>query len=95
MRELREATASESGMQIGADQGQLLATPGAGDRARRAMEIGTFTGYSALAVALALPKDGKHHLLRYERGMDGGGKPFWKKAGVEEIDLRIGRRSKP
>jgi caffeoyl-CoA O-methyltransferase len=59
--------------------------------ARRTIEIGTFTGYSALAVALALPADG--HVLacdisdEYTRV----GKPFWKQAGVaHKIELVLG-----
>src|SRR5881396_3621393 len=55
LRELREATASNphAGMQIGADQGQFMALLVQAIGARRCLEIGTFTGYSALAVALA------------------------------------------
>ncbi len=48
-----------AGMQIGADQGALLALLVRLIGARRALEIGTFTGYSALAVATALPADGR------------------------------------
>ena len=57
---LREETARlpEAGMQIGADLGVLLALLARSIGARRAIEIGTFTGYSALAVAAALPDDG-------------------------------------
>ena len=52
-RELREATARlpEAGMQIGADEASLLALLVRMLDARRALEIGTFTGYSALAIA--------------------------------------------
>ena len=58
---LREATASlpESMMQIGPDQGQLMALLVKLIGAKRCIELGTFTGYSALAVALALPDDGR------------------------------------
>src|SRR5712691_4381682 len=61
LRELREATASNphAGMQIGADQGQFMALLVQAIGAKRCLEIGTFTGYSALAVALALPADGR------------------------------------
>ncbi len=60
-RRLRAETAGmpHGGMQIGADQGALLALLARLVGARRALEIGTFTGYSALAVAAALPDDGK------------------------------------
>jgi predicted O-methyltransferase YrrM len=58
---LREATRAHprAGMQISADQGQFMALLVKLLDARRTIEIGTFTGYSALAVALALPDDGR------------------------------------
>jgi predicted O-methyltransferase YrrM len=92
LRELRAATASvpHSGMQIGADQGQFLAMLVKLMGARRCLEIGTYTGYSALAVALALPKDGSIVCCDVSEEWTAVGKPFWKKAGVEKkIDLRI------
>jgi caffeoyl-CoA O-methyltransferase len=59
--------------------------------AKRCLEIGTFTGYSALAVALALPKDGSLVCCDVSEEWTNIGKPFWKKAGVDKkIDLRIG-----
>jgi predicted O-methyltransferase YrrM len=93
LRELRAATASvpHSGMQIGADQGQFMAILVKLMGAKRCLEIGTYTGYSALAVALALPKDGKIVCCDVSEEWTAVGKPFWKKAGVEKkIDLRIG-----
>src|SRR6202158_6485176 len=59
-RRLREETSHlpEAGMQIGADQGALLAMLVRSMGARRAIEIGTFTGYSALAVASAVAGEG-------------------------------------
>jgi O-methyltransferase len=93
LRELRAATASvpHSGMQIGADQGQFLAIMVKLMGARRCLEIGTYTGYSALAVALALPADGTLVCCDVSAEWTALGKPFWKKAGVEQkIDLRIG-----
>ncbi|HEV3007771.1 MAG TPA: class I SAM-dependent methyltransferase [Burkholderiales bacterium] len=93
LRELRAATASvpHSGMQIGADQGQLMAILVKLMGAKRCLEIGTYTGYSALAVALALPKDGTIVCCDVSEEWTAVGKPFWKKAGVEKkIDLRIG-----
>src|SRR3954468_2316383 len=92
LRELRKATASVkwSGMQIGADQGNLMALLVKLMGAKRCLEIGTYTGYSALAVALALPKDGKLICCDISEEWTAIGKPFWKKAGVEKkIDLRI------
>jgi len=93
LRELRKATASVkwSGMQIGADQGNLMALLVKLMGARRCLEIGTYTGYSALAVALALPKDGTVVCCDISEEWTSIGRPFWKKAGVEKkIDLRIG-----
>ncbi|HJV70973.1 class I SAM-dependent methyltransferase [Ideonella sp.] len=87
---LREATRDHphAGMQIGPDQGQFMALLVRLLAAKRTIEIGTFTGYSALAVALALP-DGGHLLAcdisdEYTRV----GRPFWRRAGVEhKIEL--------
>jgi len=93
LRELRKATVPVkwSGMQIGADQGNLLAMLVKLTGAKRCIEIGTYTGYSALAVALALPKDGKIVCCDVSEEFTRVGRPFWKKAGVEKkIDLRIG-----
>jgi predicted O-methyltransferase YrrM len=93
LRELREATKAVpmSGMQIGADQGQFLQLLVQAIGARRCLEIGTYTGYSALAVALALPKDGRIICCDISEEWTAVGKPFWKRAGVEKkIDLRIG-----
>jgi caffeoyl-CoA O-methyltransferase len=93
LRELRKATqkVSYSGMQIGADQGNLMALLVKLMGAKRCLEIGTYTGYSALAVALALPKDGTIVCCDISEEWTSVGKPFWKKAGVEDrIDLRIG-----
>jgi predicted O-methyltransferase YrrM len=93
LRELRKATApvESSGMQIGADQGNLMALLVKLMGAKRCLEIGTYTGYSALAVALALPEDGSIVCCDISEEWTNIGKPFWKKAGVEhKIDLRIG-----
>jgi len=61
LRRLREETSKlEMGMmQVGPDQGQFMALLVELMGARRTLEIGTFTGYSALVVALALPEDGR------------------------------------
>jgi predicted O-methyltransferase YrrM len=93
LRELRKATAPVkwSGMQIGADQGNLMALLVKLMGAKRCLEIGTYTGYSALAVALALPKDGKIVCCDISEEFTSVGKPFWKRGeGREEDDLRIG-----
>ena len=92
LRELRAATAPlpNAGMQIGADQGQFMALLVQAIGAKRCLEIGTYTGYSALAVALALPKDGTIVCCDVSEEWTAIGRPFWKKAGVEKkIDLKI------
>ena len=92
LRELREATASNphAGMQIGADQGQFMALLVQAIGARRCLEIGTFTGYSALAVALALPEDGHIVCCDINEEWTAMARRFWKKAGVEhKISLKI------
>ena len=93
LQELRAATASlpNAGMQIGADQGQFMGLLVQAIGAKRCLEIGTYTGYSALAVALALPEDGRIVCCDLSEEWTSMGKLFWKKAGVDrKIDLRIG-----
>ncbi len=93
LAELRAATAKvpHSVMQIGADQGALMALLVRLIGARRCLELGTYTGYSALAVALALPPDGTLITCDVSEEWTAVGRPFWHKAGVaERIDLRLG-----
>lgn len=90
---LRKATASVpmSVMQIGPDQGQLMAMLVRLIGARRCIELGTYTGYSALAVALALPSDGRLITCDVSSEFTDVGRPFWREAGVESrIELRLG-----
>jgi len=87
---LREVTRPHphAGMQISPDQGQFMALLVKLLGARRTIEIGTFTGYSALTVALALPGDG--HVLACDISDEYTriGRPFWKQAGVaHKIEL--------
>jgi caffeoyl-CoA O-methyltransferase len=92
LAQLREATRSvpNSVMQIGADQGQLMGLLVRLIGARRCIEIGTYTGYSALAVALALPADGRLITCDVNAEWTAVGQPFWRKAGVaSRIDLRL------
>ena len=89
---LREATRSQpdAGMQIGPDQGQFLAMLARVGGFRRAIEIGVFTGYSALSVALAMPDDGYLLACDVSEAYTRVGRPFWAQAGVaHKIDLRI------
>jgi predicted O-methyltransferase YrrM len=90
---LRAATVGRrgAGMQIGIDQGQFMAFLVTLTGASRALEIGTFTGYSALSVAAALPADGKLVACDVSREYTDIGRPFWREAGLDtRIDLRIG-----
>ncbi len=90
---LREETAQmpEHNMQIGPEQGQFMALLIELTDARKCLEIGTFTGYSALAVALALPDDGRLIACDISEEFTARAKPFWEEAGVAgKIDLRIG-----
>ena len=87
---LREATRTHphAGMQISPDQGQFMALLIKLLGARRTIEIGTFTGYSALTVALALPDDGRVLACDISDEYTRIGRPYWKQAGVEhKIDL--------
>ena len=89
---LRAATASHlhAGMQISPDQGQFMALLVKLLGARRAIEIGVFTGYSALSVALALPEDGRLLACDINDDYTRIGRPFWQQAGVaHKIDLHL------
>ena len=93
MRRLREETASleKANMQIGPDQGQFMALLVELMGARNALEVGTFTGYSALAVALALPDDGRLVACDVSEEWTDIGRRYWEEAGVaHKIDLRVG-----
>jgi predicted O-methyltransferase YrrM len=92
-RELRAETQKlpMASMQIGPDQGALLQILVRILGAKRCIEVGTFTGYSALAVALTLPRDGKIICCDVNAEWTAIGRRYWKKAGVErKIDLRLG-----
>jgi O-methyltransferase len=93
LRLLRERTRilSEARMQIAREQGHFLAFLVRLIGARRTLELGTFTGYSALAVALALPSDGKVVTCDLCEAWTNVGRPFWERAGVgDKIEVRIG-----
>jgi len=79
------------GMQVAPEQGRFLAFLVRLTGARRTLEIGTFTGYSALATALALPAEGKVVALDVSEEWTAIGRRHWAEAGVaDKIDLRIG-----
>ena len=92
-RRLREETAKlpQAGMQISAHQGQQMALLARAIGARRAVEVGTFTGYSALCVAEALPADGKLWCCDVSEQWTSIGRRYWKEAGVDaKIELTVG-----
>jgi caffeoyl-CoA O-methyltransferase len=89
---LRAATASHAhaGMQISPDQGQFMALLVKLLVARRTLEVGVFTGYSALSVALALPDDGRLLACDISDEYTRVGRPYWQQAGVaHKIELRL------
>jgi predicted O-methyltransferase YrrM len=93
---LRAMTAElpNASMQIAPEQGQFLALLAKMVGARRAIEIGTFYGYSALWVALALPADGKVVACDINPEWTAVGRRYWDEAGVSgKIDLRLGPAS--
>ena len=93
MRRLREETARhEMGrMQISAEQGALMALLVQATGAKRALEIGVFTGYSALVVADAMGADGRLTALDVNAEYTEIARRFWAEAGLAEgIELRLG-----
>jgi len=81
---LREETAGLplAMMQISPEQGQFMALLVKMLRARRCLEVGTFTGYSALWVALALPPDGRLTACDVSAEWTSIGQRYWQEAGV-------------
>ncbi len=91
--ELRERTAAlpQHGMQIAPEQGALLALLVRLISARRCLEVGTFTGYSSTAVALALPPDGHLVCCDVSREWTDVARQTWEAAGVaDKVELRLG-----
>ena len=92
LRELREETAKmpAAGMQTGPDQVQFLQLLVRLTGARRCIEVGVFTGYSALGVALALPEDGRIVACDVSEEYTRVAKRYWERAGVaQKIDLYL------
>ena len=94
LAEIRAVTASmpNAMMQIAPEQGAMLAFLARTIGARMALEVGTFTGYSALAVALALPADGRLVACDVSEEWTSIGRPYWKKAGVAVWWMRSRQR---
>lgn len=92
LRRLREETARDSmaRMQIAPEQGQLMQLLVRLMGARRYLEVGVFTGYSSLAVALALPAEGRIVACDISDTWTKVARRYWAEAGVaEKIDLRL------
>lgn len=92
LRRLREETASHPAaeMQIAPEQGQFMALLARLIGARQTLEVGVFTGYSSLVVALALPADGRVIACDVSDEYTAVARRYWAEAGVaDRIDLRI------
>jgi len=94
LRELSEVTREKVGnlsiMQVAPEQGAFMALLTAAIGARKVIEVGTFTGYSALCIARGLPEDGLLLCCDVSEEWTALGRPFWERAGVaNRIDLRI------
>lgn len=93
LRRLRKETDSDPNaiMQIPPEQGQFMSFLVKALCAKKALEIGTYTGYSTLCVALALPTDGRVVACDINDTWANVGRKYWKEAGVErKIDFRLG-----
>jgi predicted O-methyltransferase YrrM len=92
LRRLREETVGHSQVrfQISPEQGQYMALLIQLMGARRTIEVGVFTGYSSLAVALALPADGSIVACDISEEFTFTARRYWREAGVDHmIDLRL------
>lgn len=93
LRRLREETASDpyAGMQIAPEQGQFMALLIRLMGASKILEIGVFTGYSSLCMALAMPPEGRMTACDISESWTSVARRYWAEAGVaERIDLRLG-----
>lgn len=97
LKRLRQETESDPHaiMQIPPEQGQFMSFLVKALGVRKALEIGTYTGYSTLCVALALPDDGQVIACDINEDWVNIGRKYWKEAGVEhKIDFRFGKASR-
>jgi len=95
LTELAEQTASmfgaRAGMQIGPEQGTFMTLLARLVGAARAVEVGTFTGYSAICVARGLADDGRLLCCDVSEEWTSVAREYWKRAGLaDRIDLRLG-----
>lgn len=93
LADLREETAKlpGAGMQISPEQGQFMRLLAELIGARRALEIGVFTGYSSLCVAQALPPDGELVACDVNEEYTAVARRYWQRAGLEQrIRLELG-----
>lgn len=89
-RETLRVVGDKAGMMISEEQGILLRMLLAAVAPKLVVEVGTFTGYSALCMAQALPKGGRVLCCDVSDEWTSVGKPYWRRAGVaDRIDLRI------
>ncbi|MEO1061232.1 MAG: class I SAM-dependent methyltransferase [Actinomycetota bacterium] len=89
--ETKERFGALGGMNIGEDQGRFLQLLTEISGARHVVEVGTFTGMSALWIARGLPADGRLVCCDVSEDFTSVGRPFWEQAGVaDRIEVRIG-----
>lgn len=92
LHELRQETDRHphAGMLSGADQVQFLQLLVRLTGAKRCIEVGVFTGYTSLAIAMAMPEDGRIISCDVSEEYTAIGRPYWKRSGVgHKIDLRL------
>lgn len=95
LTELAERTertfGAHAGMQIGPDQGRFMTLLARLVGAARAVEVGTFTGYSAICIARGLPEGGRLLCCDISEEWTSVAREYWKRAGLaDRIELRLG-----